>query len=176
MKESENISIYYRESDSLHYEELKFITTYKTTPKELLSIIKDIDKLPEWSYICVGTQMIKKISPDDYLYYYITDTPWPVEDRDVVLHVQIQRDSISGVITVNSKNSNGWIPEKENFVRIKKLRSKWVLSPQDSKHTKVEFYFSSDPGGIIPLWLINSAISYGPIKTLTTLRNRIENQ
>ena len=175
IKESDNISIYYRESDTLHYEELKFTTIYKSTPNEVLSIVSDVERLPQWSYICVGTEIIKVVSNKEWYYYYITETPWPLDNRDVVLHVTILQDSISGVITINSENFNGLLPEKEDYVRIVKLKSKYVLTPINENYVQVEFYFSTDPGGNIPLWVINSAISYGPIKTLTALKNIVEN-
>jgi len=176
IKESDNISIYYRESDTLHYEELKFTTIYKSTPNEVLSIVSDVERLPQWSYICVGTEIIKVVSNKEWYYYYITETPWPLDNRDVVLHVTILQDSISGVITINSENFNGLLPEKEDYVRIVKLKSKYVLTPINENYVQVEFYFSTDPGGNIPLWVINSAISYGPIKTLTALKNLVENK
>ncbi|MDA3890583.1 MAG: START domain-containing protein [Salinivirgaceae bacterium] len=174
LKESDNISIYYRSSDTLHYEELKFTTIFKTTPAEMVSTIGNIEEIPEWSYLCVGTKLIKKVSPTEWYYYYITDTPWPLDDRDVVLQIKVSKDSISGVTKINAKNRNGMVEEKEGFVRIPKLRSRWEFTPIDKDYTQLEFYFSSDPGGIIPLWLMNSAISYGPIKTLTKLKERVE--
>lgn len=170
IKESDNIEIYYRESDTLHYEELRFTTTYQATVQNIADVIRDIDNMPNWSYLCVETKMIKRINTNHYYYYYATDTPWPMTDRDVVLHITILTDSISGITTIHSENSTGWLPDKDDFVRIPRHKTRWVLTPLNKGKTKVEFYFSSDPGGLIPLWLLNSAISYGPIQTLTTLR------
>jgi hypothetical protein len=173
IKESDNIEIYYRESDTLKYEEFKFTTSYHSSPEEITAIISNIDRLPQWSYICEETKMIKKYSANEYIYYYNTDTPWPLMDRDAVLHITIARDS-KGTITISSKNSPGWEPEYKNKVRIPRLKSQWILKPTGTNKTHIEFYFSTDPGGMIPKWLLNSSISYGPIKTLTTLREILE--
>jgi len=174
LKEAENISIYYRESDTLKYEQLKFVTTFQASPNDLLGIISDIKNAPKWSFLCSETEMVKKISPNEWYYYYITDTPWPLTDRDVVLHLNVTNDNQTGQVIIACENTDGLVDIKEDYVRIPRLNSRWEFTPLNDSTTRLEFFFSSDPGGAIPTWLLNSNISYGPIQSLGALREIVE--
>lgn len=174
LKESNEISIYYRTPENSAIKELKLSTISKTTPSAIVSVISDIDLMPQWAYVCVETNLIKLVSQDEWYYYYISDAPWPLMDRDMVIHVKVSQDSTSRVVTINTENCNGLVAEKDDYIRIKKLIGKWVLTPLIDGLVQIELYISMDPGGIIPTWIINSAMSYGPIKTITSLKEILE--
>ena len=58
------------------------------------------------------------------------------------------------------------VPEQENTVRIPELESLWTFEALGPSKTKVSYQSKTDPGGLIPKWLVNLANKTLPFKTL----------
>ena len=118
--------------------------------------------------------IVKSVSEKELFYYFASDAPWPLKDRDLVIRMQISQDSTSGIVRIETNSVNGFVSERENFVRIKNMSGLWVLTPLKSGFVKMEYFLTMELGGIVPDWLINYAMSYGPINTVTSLKKRVK--
>lgn len=174
LKEFDEISIYYRIPEDSALKELKLSTRSETTLSAIVSTIKNIESFPKWAYLCVETSLVKVVSEVELYYYYLSDIPWPITDRDIVIHMNVSQDSISGIVTIDTKNTNRLVAEKENYVRVKKMTGKWVLTPLNNGLVQIEYYVSLNPGGNVPIWFINYTMSYGPVNTITALKKIVE--
>jgi ribosome-associated toxin RatA of RatAB toxin-antitoxin module len=81
-----------------------------------------------------------------------------VSDRDYTVHlVREPPDTATGVIDIRfeSANDQGPPPDK-NHVRIEHIKGGWTIEPSEGG-SDVTYDVFSDPGGGVPLWIINSA-------------------
>ena len=121
LKVSDGITIHYRIPENSVLKELKLSTTSKTTLTALVSTISDIESVPNWAYLCTKSSIVKVVSKTELYYYYVIGSPWPLTDRDLIIHMKTSQDSITGVVTINTKNHDGLVDRNENYVRIKKM-------------------------------------------------------
>jgi len=107
-------------------------------------------------------------------YYYIADIPWPIQNRDVILHLKIFKDTINGIHTIISQNYNGLIPTNTGYTRISYMKAVWKITPISNKLTEMEYFITLKLSNNLPDWLINTAISYSPVKSINALKTIVE--
>jgi hypothetical protein len=173
VKEIDGVSIYHRYPKNSELKELKLITTARTNAKNVVYTLTNIDSLPQWGYLCIEASMVRFINKNEIYYYFVSGVPWPLSDRDIVIHMKVTQDS-TGIITINSKNFKGLVPEKNDLVRIKNMKAKWVLTPLNNEFINIEYYISMDPGGLIPKWMVNFGMTQGPVNTMNSLKEIVE--
>lgn len=96
--------------------------------------------------------------------------PWPVSNRDFVVHIKITQDSNSKVIVRKIQSIPSACPQVEDHVRIIHLKAVWTITPLKNGFVNIEYQFQVEPEGNIPAWLVNLAAAEGPFETINNLR------
>ena len=161
-KNEDNISVYTRRVSTSDFKELQCKTIVKSSLGAIVKLLVDVDKYPQWIYSCTQSYRIKQIGKTESWSYQLFDAPWPVSDHDIVAVGRITQDKKTKTITIQSDVVNGMLPEKEDIVRIKKFHSSYILIPKPNGYVEINFELGSDPGGIMPAWLVNMVIVKGP--------------
>ncbi len=174
-KTKNNISVYTRSVITTAYKEIKITTKVKASLSTIVKALSDVDHYTDWIYNCYSATTIKKLSDSDIITYQKLKVPWPVSDRDVVSHCRIYQDSKTKIVTVTSDIVQGLIPEKDDFVRVKDFHSKYILTPQNDGFVGINYEMGTDPGGIVPAWLVNLVIVNAPYSTQENLNKLIQN-
>ncbi len=174
-KSKNNISVYTRSVFTSDYKEIKITTKVKASLSTVVKALSDVDHYTDWIYNCYSATLIKKVSDSDIITYQMLKVPWPVTDRDVVSHCRIYQDSKTKVVTISSDIVHGLIPEKDDFVRVKDFHSKYILTPQNDGFVDINYEMGTDPGGIVPAWLVNLVIVNAPYSTQENLNKLIQN-
>lgn len=170
--EKAGVKVYYRKTSDIH--ELKLATAIKAPLPGIAHLLDDVDKFSTWGYKVSEARLVKRVSPTEMYYYAVLDFPWPMSDRDVVLHTKLEQDPHSNAIVSTSVAVAGMVPEKKDVVRIKKTTTKWTITPGTGGWMGVEYYLHSDPGGNLPDWAINLALDVGPRETIKKMRETLK--
>lgn len=85
------------------------------------------------------------------------------------------QNSTTKVVTMNAPCVKGWVPEKNGVVRIERSIGKWIITPLDKNHVKIDYELQADPGGDIPAWLTNMFVTQGPLQSFKNLRTEVQN-
>ncbi len=168
-KEVDGIKIYLRSSPTSRLKELKTVNRFKTSLSTLVALIADKEAYPKWVYGCSKSYFIKKINAHESYHYQETKTPWPLTNRDLVVHTILRQDTISKVVTIQSTGVPAYLPEKHSNVRVPEFNACWKFTPLANETVEVEYYMSLDPGGEIPDWVVNLAVTEGPVRTLQNM-------
>jgi len=173
VKKSDGIFVY-KEKDA-HENINRIVARTKVDANYLtvLCLIKDFDHQKEWIYANNGAGCIDSISPVEWIYYGISETPWPFQDRDVVAHVDLILDKMKKEVTVHSTAMPDLAPASPEMVRIQMLDSKWRLTKLVSG-TQVELDLLVDVGGNVPVWLINMFAAKGPLNTFKNMKVELQ--
>ena len=99
--------------------------------------------------------------------------PWPVDNRDIVFNVKVTQDPSTKIVTHNAQSEPNYILDKEGHVRVKIFNSIWTLTPLKDGIVVCENQILVDPGGNIPVWLINMVAVDGPFETTTNFRKMV---
>ncbi len=139
-----------------------------------VAVVTDVSVYDEWIYNSKSTRLLKQVSPTELYYYSEVKFPWPAANRDFVSHVTVSQDHHTKTVTISARNVSGWEPVKKNIVRIDQSVGKWTINPIGKDHVKVVYELQADPGGDLPVLLINGFSSTGMIATFKNLRQRLE--
>ncbi len=174
VKNSDNIKAYVQKGHSSQLKKVKVETVLKTSLSELVAAIKDAENHKNWVFLNEKAEVVEEIDEFNWTYYGITCTPWPVWDRDFVTKVHLKQNEIDCSISILSTSIHDSLPENDGIVRVHYIRSVWDFNPIGNGTVHISILLEVDPGGNIPIWLINMAVSKGPYKTVEGLINEIE--
>lgn len=172
-KDDDGVKIYTKKIEDYKLKAFKGYTIVQSTPEELLNVIRDVEKYPQWMSHIAETYVVKKISNNELYVYSESTVPWPFSNRDIVTHSLLYWKDEKAFVEMTGIPD--FIPENKGIVRIPGSKGLWIFSPISSNETEIIYEFQGDPGGRIPGWIANMFIVDGPFKTLTRLREYVMN-
>ncbi len=173
-KEKDGVKIYKRSSGNGH--EIKLVSNFQCTQGALVSLFNNISEYPKWGYKVAHSELLKRVSDTEFYYYSRFDFPWPLDDRDVVMHTTITKDDATNIITLTSNAAPDYIPEKPNLVRVRKADVSWTLIAQGENATEGAYCLSTDPGGLLPEWTVSLASDTGPVETVKNMKKLLSEE
>lgn len=141
----------------------------------IMEALRDVEGQKEWTPDLLEKTTLKDLGPRIAITYSLTDMPWPIYDRRLVLHNELLLDKDRKLLFVLSKSvghSGSPTPKKtiEAFVGY----SNMGFRPIDQNKTYVELTAFIDPKGSIPTWIINFYQQGWPIEFLEALEERAQ--
>jgi len=175
-EDRDGIKVFTRPVQNSKIKAIKVECNLQATSSQLVAAILDIKTCGEWVYNSKKNILIKQISPLDLIYYAEVEVPWPVENRDYVVHIKVDQQPQTKVVTVNSPCIPGYVDEKEGIVRISQSVAKWTITPMGKNQVKAEYVLEVDPMGSIPAWLTNLFATKGPYETFRKLKVHVQKE
>lgn len=143
--------------------------TIETSLEKLVDIIQNVEKYPVWTANCETASIYKVLTDTSRIEYLTTKVPWPLEDRDVAMEFVVVKNTET-YFQANLTSVPDAVPLSDDYVRIEISEGTWIFKKIDEKKVEVIHQFLSDPGGSIPMFIVNMFIVSGPYKTLENLR------
>ncbi len=168
----DGVSIFYRKANDAH--ELKMTTSIQTRLTSMVHIISNVEFFKAYGYRLTEARLLERVSETEFYYYIQIDLPWPLGDRDAVMHSTLSQDPTTGIVTSNSNTVDGRVPVSDDFVRLKDMRVQWKLWPSKAGWMYVEYFLHSDPVGGLPDWLVKMALDVGPRHAIQKLRELVK--
>jgi hypothetical protein len=168
-KSSGGISVYQSPVSNSNYKSIKVECTLDGNYDKLLSVITNVNHYKDWVYNNKTAELLKTTSPSEFYYYSETSLPWPMSNRDAVIHTTITRDSHDGFLKITSVNYAGLVSEKSGKVRVPHSNISWYVTAPSSGTIHIVYTFEADPGGSIPAWLVNNFADKGPLESFKKL-------
>jgi len=173
-KDKNNIKVWTRESETMSMKSFKAVTIVKATTAQLVAVLNDVEAYPEWMSDLSYAEVLDEISENERYYYFEVDAPWPVSNRDNVVHYELEEDPTTNGYKITVTGMPEYLPEKPDIVRITKSAGTWLIIPRENGESEIVFEYSADPGGKLPAWAINIFIVDGPFKTLSNLKGFVK--
>jgi len=172
--EKNGIKVYTAEQPGSKFLWVKSTFEADATLSQFASVVWNIDKYKLWNFAQGNPYVIKQTAPNALQYYTEAKSPWPLQDRFMVLNLQINQDPASGVVNVSLENVPEMMPQKEGLTRMKAYTSMLTLVPIAAKRLKVECVVYGDPGGHIPAWAVNLVVDQMPVRAFTSLKEYLK--
>ncbi len=167
--DKDNVKVFYKKTADI--QEIKLVTSLKTTLSGLVDLLSEVNNYPTWGYKIMESRLLKRVSDTEMFYYTRLDFPWPLADRDLVMHTVLKQEANSRRIISTSVAVPNYLPQVPDVVRIADAHTQWTLVPGNDGWVYVEYFLHTNPGGNIPDWAVNMAIDVGPRETIKGLRN-----
>jgi hypothetical protein len=172
-KDSEGIKIFTSEVANSDVKARRAELTTAGTPAQLAAILMDINKQKDWVYSTESSNVVKKISSTELIYYSEKDMPWLVTNRDAVMRLKIEQNSSTGVMTVTANTVDKLVAAKKDVIRVPSSTVSWVVTPTGSNSMKIVYEAELDPGGSVPAWIVNMFTTKGPLETFKKLKGML---
>ena len=173
-KKANGIDVYIRDTPGSAIKSFKGEITVAAPLTALVALIDDTKVYPQLFYQCKSAQNIKEVSNNQSYKYIVTDMPWPVKDRDIIVHSVTTQNKQSKIVEIKMQAAPTLMPLQKGHVRIKSMSGRWLLIPVKKGMTKVVYEMAVDPAGSLPNWLVNTMSTDMPFNTLKNLSTLIK--
>ena len=170
-RDADGIKIYTRSVEGASdVKALRVTLTAPGTPAQLAKVLMNIPGQKDWVYSTKSSKVLKKISDNEVIYYSEKAMPWPVTNRDAIMHLRITTVPGTGVMSVRANTTDYPVAEKEGVIRVPSSSVTWRITPTSGTEMKIEYEATLDPGGSVPAWVTNLFITKGPYETFKKLK------
>ena len=168
-KEKDGIKVYQSELQHSSYKAIKVECTLSGNYDKLIAVLSNVSGQKDWVYHNKTAYIVKKVNPYEFYYYTEASLPWPMSNRDAVVHLKMDRDSLNRFLKIMSVGVPDYISEKSGKVRVTRSTISWNVTMPSTNTIKIIYVFEAEPGGNIPAWVANAFVDKGPYETLKKL-------
>jgi len=170
----DGIEVWTRPSPGSDLEEFMGMTVIDAPLGEIERVIDDIPAAEKWVPDCKEARVIRTLGDSEKEILFVTEAPWPISDREVIVMSHKQRVPGTGELVIDFHAiDDPSVPAGKGRVRIQSMHGRWVLFPVDAGHTRVGYSLKGDPGGYLPLSVTRMISRKIPFNTLLGLRDMV---
>lgn len=167
------VQVFVRHTENSRLKTFRGVVRF-TLPDEyaLSAVFNDYANHPKWLYMINSSTELRRDSPLRRYLHVTTDLPWPLDDRDTVLEVNVKEriTPAEEAIFITMENRPGLLPKQKDYVRIPELKGLFKFRRLNDKGlTEATYEVVLDPGGYIPAWAVNILARDIPYFTLDRL-------
>ena len=151
----------------------KGVTTFDEPMEKILWVLKDDANKKDWIEMYLKGYTLEKRGPFERVIYQAVDSPWPVNDRDMVYVSKAYRKGVNEIqISMESIDH----PDSPPTVGVRMLLnfSNYNFKKLENGKTQVTLEIHSDPKGWIPKWIVNMVQRTYPIKLFKALKKQLK--
>ncbi len=175
VKHESGIKVFTKETADTDIDEFLGEAVIEADLSVIEAVFDNVQGQTEWMQDCIEAKLIDKKSRYEWIIYNVTNAPWPVEDRDVVVKTVTHRDPKNGLINIEiNSTDHPDFPKIEGRVRMPGLEGGWEFKYLGSGKTKCAYRIKADPGGSLPVWLANKTTREIPYKTILSLMKMVK--
>ena len=139
----------------------------------VMAVILDNERSPEWVPNCSESREIKRFDARTTWVYSVTDSPWPVSDRDTVVKVVAEEIKPVEQYRVLMQAQPDLLPLVEGRVRIPYSKIYFLLKQVGANTIEIEYGLDVDPGGALPKWMVRRTVRNTLIETIIALEAHV---
>jgi len=164
-KERNGIRVYTKDVPGAPLKAIRAETIFDAPVENCISVLKDVEGFILLFPDCYYSEGLKKSGDTVQLQYIRLKAPWPVTDRDYAYRY-VFRPMGNGAVKVLSQCLPDAYPMQDSHIRIDKGEGYLLFTPTSDGRTALDYRFHGSPGGSVPGWLANSAVTESPVKML----------
>jgi hypothetical protein len=171
-KDEEGIKVYTCHVDTSRFKSIKAEFDITCSIEDLINSVTDVPGYTRWQFNTMQGKIVKSLSSHEKIYHTVIEAPWPVTDRDMVVHLRIVQSEKELVITTDSESNI--LPAYPSFVRVPFSHAQWTVISQTPNQLHVKYEMLIDPGGAVPAWLVNWTCANAPLQSFQKLKLLLE--
>ena len=168
-KEKDGIRVYQSELRHSSYKGIKVECTLEGNYDKLMAVLNNVSGQKDWVYHNQTAYILKQVNPYEFYYYTEASLPWPMSNRDAVVHLKMDKDSLNRFLKITSVSVPDYISEKSGKVRVTKSTVSWNVTMPTTKTISIIYIFEAEPGGSLPAWIANMFVDKGPYESFKKL-------
>ncbi|MDD5711215.1 MAG: START domain-containing protein [Smithellaceae bacterium] len=142
------------------------------------ALLRDVPAQPQYMFMCAEATRVpipgEENTVDNFCFYQRIDMPWPVSDRDFVARTSLMIDKDTGAIYGLARTIPASFRLSDDRVRVPLGIARNVLRPVGGNKTEVLYQAIADPGGHLPVALVNFMTNFTALKTIAKIRQLVK--
>lgn len=170
-KEEDGIKVYLRDVEGSKIQEYKAEAILEGKISSFIAVLKDVNSYKE---LYKHVKEVELILENDtfHVHYIVTDTPWPIKDRDAVYSSTYSQHYGTKTVRIDMRMEEGYKEGTDDYVRMESAEGYWLLNQIEPNKVDIIYQMHAEPGGSIPTWAINMFMVDTPIQDIKTLQER----
>jgi hypothetical protein len=174
-KNDSGIEAYLRNMPGTNLKEFKGVMYVKGVRlSSMVATFDDTASYTRWMHNCTESKLIKYINVHERITYTVTRAPWPAEDRDTIVYSLMRQNPVDLSVTIDITSRADYLPKQPHRLRIPMMKATWTFRPLKSGTVMIVYQTVTDPGGPLPLWLLNLSVIDLPYYTMYKFRDVIK--
>ncbi|MCP5208021.1 MAG: hypothetical protein H7A01_12505 [Hahellaceae bacterium] len=171
----DNISVFVASDKKTGFKVCKVETLTTASVDALVALNTDYKNLVNWMDTAVDISQISTKSRSDYINYFKWASPWPVKDRDSVTRSVLTKRT-DGSVLLKFDSIENIVEESGDYERMNLIDGLWEFVPNENGSTKVVYQIMVDPGGNVPIWLVNMKVTEIPLRTVQKMHEQLKSE
>ncbi|MVM30933.1 hypothetical protein GO755_12900 [Spirosoma sp. HMF4905] len=172
-KDKEGIRVYSQHLTDNRLKELRVQCTFQGTMAALVAMLSDVENYPSLMYKTKTSRLLRRVSETDLYYYIETELPWPVDNRDMNVHLTFSQEPTTHTLQIRVTKAADEVPPQPHIVRVAEWSAVWEVHPLTNQQLQIDYRCRVNPGGSLPAWLVNLTAASGPYESFKLLRKTI---
>lgn len=171
-KRESDIKAYSRIKEGTDYYEFRTIFKVDASILDAKNLITDVANFKNWLPNTKASKLLKKVNDNVYYGYTVTETPWPLSDRDLVFKATVKKLG-SKKYSITLEGTPDYIAEDKKKVRVQEYKAQWIIKEIEPNVIKVYYQASFNPGSSYPNWMIKNSMIDARIETSLNFREQL---
>ncbi len=172
-KEGDRIALYTSQVEGSPFLAVKVTATIQAPMEKVLTILGDGNGCSEWRAMCKSSEIVKEVSDQERYIYMVLDLPWPISDRDLVMHSVAKTDTEAKSVTVNLSTASDSHPEQD-YVRAES-NGHYTVTATGDELVEFTWIMHTDLRGKLSPRMINPQLTSSTLKDVRSLMDLSEN-
>jgi hypothetical protein len=171
-----DIRAYARQEDGKPQRSFRVDATIAGKPEDLAAVLLDFENYPKWFWNVREAHLLKKVAATEYYIYVVYQAPYPLANRDCILHARAtpqSRNDKRFILSVSA--APGYLPPQPGLVRMPANQFTVVFSPEPDGRIETHVNGYMESGGEVPLWAADFVQQAAPYYTVRGLQRMTEN-
>lgn len=138
--------------------------------ESVLAIFHDPEACRDWVHQCVVSRRHPGQEFRRAVVYGVNDFPWPADDRDYVLEAELDYEAGRQLAVIRYEVIESELePANDDYIRIPMMSIRYQLRALSDRETEIIWVQHTDPGGLLPSWLLNMLLVDIPFESMERL-------
>lgn len=168
-KQAEGIDVHTRSLADSAVREFKGEGIVGVEIDAIVDLLRDSSRFKDWFPNTSESRLLERDGDVSYQ-YSVMSMPWPISDRDNIFRLVFTRDESTGRVELSIAAAPDYHPVQRRHHRVTRAKGSWLLTPNGPDETHVRFTMHLEPGGGIPVWMVNAEIVSTPFGALVNMR------
>lgn len=173
LKEKDGIKISSRHSPTSPFNDIRVELDLAGNIDQLEGILVDVSKYKDWSYGTKISRLVKSMGPGKLIYYTEIEVPWPATNRFFYANFELKKKLPERSMHVIAENILNYEPMPKDLVQVTLTRGNWNITTISNKSIHVEYILEMNPGGSLPVWVLNLFSTKGPLESFENIKKKM---
>jgi hypothetical protein len=172
--DSDGIMAYMRLKEGSSIYHCKATGMVNASMASIEAVLRDVPAMKEYAFNCSEACLVDLPGMEkskDILYAYVKmNMPWPVQDRDSVAQIKFTVDPQTGTLYARGEGFKTDYRLSQDVIRTPINILKYTVVPKGTDKSEMTVEMFVDPGGSLPVSVINLFARFGPIMSFKSIR------